>query len=242
MSSQTSLPLTSVTLRCVFGLGREKEKKKKKRIANLPIQTYFNCCASKWKCRHIIIRVGQNEENASCWGKTSTPSSPIPSPKPYHTQEKVQCNYNNIIAFHQSTITSMATWGSRVWGLHRVSRGAGQSPFLLVWLHEEGEGVAKLFDIFLLPIFQEFCRFSYTHCAHASCQIGALLFSRQNSKKCLTRTTHDIYQTLRKFVAITHNFLPLWIWRAVMKIVRLKSSLHNLLLRHVRVYLFHLCP
>lgn len=133
-------------LRYVLGIGRKKRERKE----NLTIQTYFNCCAPEWKCRHIINRVGRNEENVTCWGKTSIPT-PFRSPpnssthlKPDYTK-KVQCNYNNIIGFHQSTVTCTGTWSCIGWGRCRPDT-------LPTAAWETRDGDAKLFDIFTADI------------------------------------------------------------------------------------------
>lgn len=54
-------------------------------------------------------------------------------------REKAQCNYNNIIAFHQSTVTHTATWICRL-EMHRLRQATGLSYFNSCTTCAGGEG------------------------------------------------------------------------------------------------------
>ena len=110
----------------------------------------------------------------------SVPPNPSTHLQPDYTK-KVQCNYNNIIAFHQSTVTCTGTWSCIGWA---------RCWTLSLQLHEgPGMGMQNC-STFLLPIFQE----SYTYCAHASCRIcgprGRFLFVGDNAAE-FKKTRHE---------------------------------------------------
>ena len=154
----------------------------------------------------------------------SVPPPPKPSThlKPDYTKKKVQCNYNNIIAFHQSTVTCTGTSSCIGWGRCRPD-----TLPTAAW-GTQGWGMQNC-STFLLPIFQE----SYTYCAHASCRIcgprgrfSLCWRDRGRIQKNESRGQHIMFSKYLcgkgKHLIISHKFMSRYSWRAATKITTRK--------------------
>jgi len=119
-------------------------------------------------------------------------SQPFHAPKSRLHTKKVECNYNNILALHQSTVTCTGTWSCIGWGRCRT----GHSPYSC--MRDQGRG-CKTVRHFYCRYFNSPIHIMRTHLVEFVDRVVAFSLldrPRQNSKKRVTRTRQDVYQTL----------------------------------------------